>query len=168
MKGDVFMAQAMVNFRMDEDLKKSMEQVCKDMGLSMTTAFTIFATRVSKEKRIPFEISADPFYDEFNVQRILAAVANLNAGKGVEHERIEAAWADYLYWQTQDKKTLKRINELIKDIERNGNFGIGKPEPLKGNLSGLWSRRIDEYNRLVYRIREDLLEIVACRDHYGK
>ena len=88
-KGDVFMAQAMVNFRMDEDLKKSMEQVCKDMGLSMTTAFTIFATRVSKEKRIPFEISADPFYDEFNVQRILAAVANLNAGKGVEHELIE-------------------------------------------------------------------------------
>ena len=80
----------------------------------------------------------------------------------------EAAWADYLYWQTQDKKTLKRINELIKDIERNGNLGIGKPEPLKGNLSGLWSRRIDEYNRLVYRIREDLLEIVACRDHYGK
>ena len=80
----------------------------------------------------------------------------------------EAAWADYLYWQTQDKKTLKRINELIKDIERNGNFGIGKPEPLKGNLSGLWSRRIDEYNRLVYRIREDLLEIVAFRDHYGK
>ena len=83
------MAQAMVNFRMDEDLKKSIEQVCKDRCMSMTTAFTIFATRVSKEKIIPFEISADPFYDEFNVQRILAAVANLNAGKGVEHELIE-------------------------------------------------------------------------------
>lgn len=80
----------------------------------------------------------------------------------------DSAWADYLYWQTQDKKTLKRINELIKDIERNGNLGIGKPEPLKGNLSGLWSRRIDEYNRLVYRIREDMLEIVSCRNHYGK
>ena len=80
----------------------------------------------------------------------------------------DSAWADYLYWQTQDKKTLKRINELIKDIERNGNLGIGKPEPLKGNLSGLWSRRIDEYNRLVYRIREDMLEIVSCRDHHGK
>lgn len=80
----------------------------------------------------------------------------------------ETAWSDYLYWQTQDKKTLKRINTLIKDIERNSNLGIGKSEPLKGNLSGLWSRRIDEYNRLVYRISNDMLEIVSCRDHYGK
>lgn len=80
----------------------------------------------------------------------------------------ETAWADYLYWQTQDKKTLKRINILIKDIERNGNIGIGKPEPLKGDLSGMWSRRIDEYNRLVYRIRDDMLEIASCRDHYEK
>ena len=78
----------------------------------------------------------------------------------------DSAWADYLYWQTQDKKTLKKINELIKDIERNGNLGIGKPESLKGNLSGLWSRRIDEYNRLVYRIRENMIEIVSCRNHY--
>ena len=61
------MAQSMVNFRMDSDLKKSMEQVCKDMGMSMTTAFTIFATKVSREKRIPFEISADPFYSESNM-----------------------------------------------------------------------------------------------------
>lgn len=80
----------------------------------------------------------------------------------------ETAWSDYLYWQTQDKKTLKRIITLIKDIERNSNLRIGKPEPLKGNLSGLWSRRIDEYNRLVYRISNDMLEIVSCRDHYGK
>lgn len=80
----------------------------------------------------------------------------------------ETAWADYLYWQTQDKKTLKRINTLIKDIERNGNIGIGKPEPLKGDLSGMWSRRIDEYNRLVYRIRDDMLEIASCIDHYEK
>lgn len=83
------MAQTMVNFRMDEELKKNMEQVCKDMGLSMTTAFTIFATRVTKEKRIPFEISADPFYDEDNIRRIMTAISNLNAGKGVEHELIE-------------------------------------------------------------------------------
>ena len=78
----------------------------------------------------------------------------------------EAAWADYLYWQTQDKKTLKRINALIKDIERNGNTGIGKPEPLKGNLSGFWSRRIDDFHRIVYRISNDILEIASCRDHY--
>lgn len=83
------MAQAMVNFRMDADLKKSMEQVCSDMGLSMTTAFTIFAKKVSREKRIPFEISADPFYDEKNMSRIMRAIDNLNAGKGVEHDIIE-------------------------------------------------------------------------------
>lgn len=83
------MAQAMVNFRMDADLKKNMEQVCSDMGLSMTTAFTIFAKKVSREKRIPFEVSADPFYDEKNMSRIKRAIDNLNAGKGVEHEIIE-------------------------------------------------------------------------------
>ena len=75
-------------------------------------------------------------------------------------------WDDYLYWQTQDKKTLKRINMLLKDIER-GNFdGIGKPEPLKGDMSGFWSRRIDDVNRLVYRISGDVMEIVSCKGHY--
>jgi toxin YoeB len=77
------------------------------------------------------------------------------------------AWEDYLYWQATDKKTLKRINQLIKDIARNGHDGIGKPEPLVGNLSGYWSRRIDEKNRLVYRLRDDLIEIYAMRTHYG-
>ena len=76
------------------------------------------------------------------------------------------AWEDYLYWQKQDKKTLKRINQLLKDIDRNGNSGIGKPEPLKGDLSGYWSRRIDEINRLVYRISNNRIEILQCRSHY--
>ena len=76
------------------------------------------------------------------------------------------AWEDYLYWQTQDKKTLKRINLLVQDIDRNGNEGVGKPEPLKGNLQGYWSRRIDSVNRLVYRIREGRIEILQCRSHY--
>lgn len=76
------------------------------------------------------------------------------------------AWEDYLYWQTQDKKTLKRINQLLKDIDRNGYEGIGKPEPLKYELQGFWSRRIDDEHRLVYRINEDRIEIVSCRLHY--
>ena len=76
------------------------------------------------------------------------------------------AWEDYLYWQSQDKKTLKRINNLLKDIERDNFNGIGKPEPLRGDLSGFWSRRIDEANRLVYRVIEGRLEIVSCKGHY--
>lgn len=76
------------------------------------------------------------------------------------------AWEDYVYWQTQDKKTLKRINALLKDIDRNGYEGIGKPEPLTGNWSGYWSRRIDEKNRLVYRIVDETIRIAQCRTHY--
>ncbi len=78
------------------------------------------------------------------------------------------AWKDYLYWQKQDKKTLKRINDLIKDIERNGPLkGIGEPELLKGNLSGEYSRRINEKDRLVYHIEDGRIYIAHCRGHYG-
>lgn len=77
-----------------------------------------------------------------------------------------AAWDDYLYWQTQDRKTLKRINALIQDALRNPFTGIGKPEPLRENLNGFWSRRIDEQNRLVYAVENADLAIVACRYHY--
>ena len=80
----------------------------------------------------------------------------------------EAAWEDYLYWQTQDRKTPKRINALIRDIERNGPLeGIGKPEALTGDLRGEFSRRIDGRNRLVYHPESGKLYIVACRTHYG-
>ena len=81
----------------------------------------------------------------------------------------DAAWEDYLYWQTQDKKTLKRINQLLQDIERNGHRGIGKPEPLRHKSQGWWSRRIDEEHRLIYRIEENgLVQIAFCRTHYEK
>lgn len=79
---------------------------------------------------------------------------------------FDEAWEDYTYWQTQDKKTLKRINNLLKDIERSNFDGIGKPEPLQGELSGFWSRRIDSVNRLVYRINDIVLEIISCKGHY--
>ena len=76
------------------------------------------------------------------------------------------AWDDYLYWQGQDKKILKRINLLIQDAQRQPFTGLGKPEPLKENLSGYWSRRIDDTHRLVYTVQDGDLEIVACRYHY--
>lgn len=78
----------------------------------------------------------------------------------------DAAWKDYLYWQTQDKKTLKRINKLITECKRSPFEGIGKPEPLKENLSGFWSRRIDDANRLVYAVDDRYLTVILCRYHY--
>ena len=77
-----------------------------------------------------------------------------------------AAWDDYVYWQGQDRKTLKRINALIQDSMRDPFVGIGKPEPLRENLSGFWSRRIDDTHRLVYAVEGDALAIIACRYHY--
>lgn len=78
----------------------------------------------------------------------------------------DEAWESYVYWQSQDKKTLKRINKLIKATKGSPFTGIGKPEPLKENLSGLWSRRIDDTNRLVYAVSDRHLTIISCRFHY--
>ena len=78
----------------------------------------------------------------------------------------EKAWDDYLYWQKENKNLLKKINTLIRDIERSPFEGLGKPEPLKENLSGWWSRRIDDTHRIVYRIEKGNLEIAQCREHY--
>lgn len=85
------MAQTMVNIRMDEDLKKNMEQTCREMGLSMSTAFTMFAIKVSREKRIPFEVSADPFYSENNMKYLERVISDIETGrtKLVEHDLIE-------------------------------------------------------------------------------
>ena len=81
---------------------------------------------------------------------------------------FDRAWEDYLDWQTQDKKLLRRINALIQDAEREPFEGLGKPEPLRGELSGFWSRRISDEHRLVYRIRNDVLEILSCKGHYDE
>ena len=79
----------------------------------------------------------------------------------------ENGWADYTFWETEDRKTLKKINKLIEDICRNGNEGIGKPEALSGNLAGYWSRRINDKDRLIYKIDENNVFILACRYHYS-
>ena len=77
----------------------------------------------------------------------------------------DEAWNSYVYWQTQDKKTLKRINKLISDVKRSPFNGIGKPEPLKENLAGFWSRRIDDTNRLVYAVDDTAITVISCRYH---
>lgn len=77
------------------------------------------------------------------------------------------AWEDYLYWQTQDKRTLRRINMILKDIDREPFTGLGKPEPLKGDKQGYWSRRIDEVNRIIYKVENDQIIIVQCGGHYA-
>ena len=79
----------------------------------------------------------------------------------------DIAWEQYQYWIVTDKKVLKKINELIRDIERNGNSGIGKPEPLKNELSGFWSRRITDIHRLIYSIDGDNIYVAKCKGHYG-
>ena len=84
----------------------------------------------------------------------------------IELHFAKNSWEVYLYWQTQDKKTLRRINALLQELSRDPFHGAGKPEPLKGDLSGYWSRRIDEQNRLVYRVKDGVLEILSCRGHY--
>ncbi|WP_394179795.1 Txe/YoeB family addiction module toxin [Marinomonas posidonica] len=79
----------------------------------------------------------------------------------------DEAWKSYVYWQTQDKKTLRRINKLITDVQRSPFEGMGKPEPLKENLSGFWSRRIDDVNRLVYAVDDTAITVISCRYHYS-
>ena len=78
----------------------------------------------------------------------------------------DEAWEDFEYWTKQDKKTMRRILKLLKDIDRNGYDGIGKPEPLTGSLAGYWSLRIDDFNRIVYRIKKDTILIAQCGSRY--
>ena len=78
----------------------------------------------------------------------------------------DLAWEDYLYWQTQDKKNLRKVNQLIKDVQRSPFTGLGKPEPLKYELAGTWSRRINDEHRLVYEVTDDTTHIINCRYHY--
>ena len=80
----------------------------------------------------------------------------------------DEGWEDYLYWQSEDRKILKRVNQLIEDISRNGNEGIGKPEPLRHEWAGWWSRRITQEHRIVYRVIGNSVEIAVCRSHYGR
>lgn len=80
----------------------------------------------------------------------------------------ETSWSDYVWWQAQDRTVVRRINALLEDISRNGNTGIGKPEPLRHGFQGYWSRRITDEHRLIYRVAGEEIRIAACRYHYGR
>lgn len=84
----------------------------------------------------------------------------------MKYKFVDESWEDYLYWQLTDKKKLKKINDLLKDISRNPFFGIGKPEPLKHKYAGFWSCRIDDEHRLIYKFEDDEILIIKCRFHY--
>ena len=160
------MAQSTITARVDEKDKASFDAFCSNVGLNTSTAINLFVKAVLRENRIPFEITqaTDPFFSESNMAYVKKSVKELREGKGTAHE----AWKDYIYWQAQDRKTIKRINQLIKDIERNGCMeGIGKPEPLTGDLQGEYSRRINDKDRLVYHMENGRIYIAHCKGHYG-
>ena len=145
---------AQVNFRVDDEVKKKAERACNDMGISMSTAINIFLVKVGNERRIPFEVTADNFEGAW-----------VNRGRLMKKLWEDDAWEEYISFQS-DKRMIKKINSLLKSIDRNGYNCIGKPEPLMGNLSGYWSVRIDSKNRIVFRIENNNIEIIQCGTHY--
>ena len=141
---------AQINIRIDDELKNRAENIFEELGLNMTTAFTMFIRQTIRQGGIPFDITTrtDPFYNTENIKVLHQSIKEAEEGKLTAHELIEEqameklwtdkAWDDYVYWQSQNKKMLMRINQLLKDIERNCYDGIGKPESLRGDLSGWW------------------------------
>ena len=146
---------ANLTIRIDNNDKQEFARICEKIGLSVSTAFNVFVKSVIREEKIPFELSAkeqDGFYSEANIRHleelkrlddegklkfVVKTMDELRAmEKWVRLFFFELAWEQYQYWQKQDKKFIKKLNKLLTDIDRNGNDGIGHPEPLKGNLSG--------------------------------
>lgn len=146
-----------------------MDAVCRELGIGMGTAFSLFATKVARERRIPFKLAVDPFYSEENLALLRRCVRMLDEGNGVQEVRKNVrvwapkAWNDYNRMRFDDNDRHRRIKAILKDIERNEpEKGGCKPEPLTGELAGLWSRRIDKRGRLVYRFAKGNVEIVSC------
>lgn len=146
-----------------------MDAVCRELGIGMGTAFSLFATKVARERRIPFKLAVDPFYSEENLALLRRCVRMLDEGNGVQEVRKNVrvwapkAWNDYNRMRFDDNDRHRRIKAILKDIERNGpEKGGCKPVPLTGELAGLWSRRIDKRGRLVYRFAKGNVEIVSC------
>ena len=135
-----------VSLRFDDDMKRELDEICDEMGMNLTTFFTIYAKKVLRDRKIPFEISApvDPFYSESNIRMIKKAEEQIREGKVV----------------------VKSMKEL-EQMEDEYNHFCGEPEPLRGELSGSWSRRITEKDRLVYEISNDIILVKQCKGHYS-
>ena len=159
-----------ISVRMDDALKEAFEAACEDMGMPMAVALTIFAKRVARDRRIPFDVSApkDPFFSESNLKALEESEQQYRDGKVVVktmEELEEKAWDEYLDAQS-DKALAKRINMLIKEAMRTPFSGRGKPEPLNHGESDVWSRRINDEDRLVYQVEKDAITILKCSGHY--
>ena len=156
------------------NLAKTMEQVCDDHApIAITRKGEGAVVMISMEDYQALEETAYLLKSPKNTRRLVAAIAELEDGKGQEKKLIEVtlifaqpAWDDYLYWQKTDKKIVNRINTLVREIQRKPFEGIGKPEPLKHALSGYWSRRIDEEHRIVYKIENNAILIAQLRYYY--
>ena len=155
-------AVAYSNFR--ANLKTYMRRVNED-------ADTLLVTNADPEDNVVV-MSADDYdslmetlrvyQNPYLSDKVMRGMAQVRQGQTMAPD----AWADYLYWQSQDRRTLKRVNTLIRDMQRTPFEGIGKPEPLKWGLSGAWSRRIDSANRIIYTVADDRLCILSAKDHY--
>ena len=174
--GNFMLAVNYTNLR--ENMKSYMDKVTDDYE-------TMIVTR--KDNKNVVMISEETYNNMLENMHVMGNKSNydwlmeskeqLEKGKCAMHNLLEDSvmnkvftdngWKDYVYWQTEDRKTLKKINSLIEDICRNGNEGIGKPEPLRGNLAGFWSRRINDKDRLIYSIDEENVYILSCRYHYS-
>ena len=128
------MAQTTVSIRMDNDLKNSFDHICNELGMSMSTAVTMLAKKMTREQRLPFELSVDPFYSEQNQARLRKSIAEMEppAAPSTRSSSMikawtEEAWEDFEYWTTQDRRMLKRILQLLKDIDRNGYEASASP-----------------------------------------
>lgn len=149
-----------------------LENIAKDLGCSVGSLLENLSRKIAADEQFKDEVKDALFYSKEHQQHLTRGVEAVKNGKGIVKDETdiiwyEEAWQDYLYWQKQDKKTLSRINDLLKDIERNGMMnGIGKPEELKGTLTGFYSRRIDACNRIVYTPLDSGFAIISCKGHY--
>ena len=164
-----------VHISVDAATMHDMEAVCRNLGITPNIAFAMFAKKVANERQIPFTLAADPLYNDGNLAHLQRGIEILDEGRGIMHEcddiiKVWApeAWNDYTNQRTYDPEVYGHIKTLIRDIEQNGDSGgDGNPQQMKGDLSQLWTRDINEQGRLIYRVVEGELQIISCKYHFS-